>query len=177
MKLFKKIYTFLYILGNMIFRSFPSRTIRKLYYLMLGAKIGAKTVIFRRTTVLNPKGLNIGMRTNIGFDAWVDARGKIEIGNDTTIASRSQLITGTHDLDSHTFEANFLPIMIGNNVWIGTSAIILPGVKIGDGAVVAAGAVVSKDVLPYTVVGGVPAKFIKNRAKVTYKQKKAPILH
>ncbi len=177
MKLFKKIYTFIYILGNMFFKSMPSRTLRKLYYRILGAKLGKKTVIFRRSTVLYPKGLKIQDRTNIGFDAWIDARGGIEIGSDTTIASKAQLITGTHELDSPTFEAKFLPIKIGSNVWIGTSAIILPGVTIHDGAVVAAGAVVTKDVKAYTVVGGVPAKYIKDRAHVTYTQKKSPILH
>lgn len=177
MKLFKKIYTFLYILGNMIFTKIPSRTVRKLYFMFMGAKIGKGSVIFRRSEVLNPKGLKMGQYTNIGFDAWIDARAHISIGNHTTIASRTQIITGSHDVDSDTFAATFKPVSIGSNCWIGTSAIILPGVTIGDGAVVAAGSVVTKDVEPYHVVGGVPAKFIKMRKKVTYQQKRSPILH
>lgn len=61
------------------------------------------------------------------------------------------------------FQENHTPPVIGNDVWIGSQAIILQGVKIGDGAIIAAGAVVNKDVPPYTIVGGVPAKFIKKR--------------
>lgn len=56
---------------------------------------------------------------------------------------------------------HYAPITIGNNVWIGSNAVILSGVTIGDWAVVAAGAVVSKDVEPYTVVGGIPARVIR----------------
>jgi tetrahydrodipicolinate N-succinyltransferase len=55
------------------------------------------------------------------------------------------------------------PVIIGNDVWIGANAVILDKVKIGDGAVIAAGAIVSKDVKPYTIVGGIPAKPIKKR--------------
>ena len=73
---------------------------------------------------------------------------------------------GTHH-DNHPFEdsplRNNKPVEIGNDVWIGANVILLPGVKIGDGAILAAGAVVTKDVEPYAIVGGVPAKLIKYR--------------
>lgn len=63
------------------------------------------------------------------------------------------------------------PVNIGNDVWIGSNAIILQGVTVGDGAIIAAGAVVSKDVAPFTVVGGVPAKKIKNRFDSSFESK------
>lgn len=75
---------------------------------------------------------------------------------------------GTH-FDNHEYENSLIrdnkPVTIGNDVWIGANVIILPGVNIGDGAVLAAGAVVTKDVAPYAIVGGVPAKIIKYRFK------------
>lgn len=73
-------------------------------------------------------------------------------------------------MDSRTFEGEHLPIIIGDYVWVGVNATILKGVKIGDGAVVAAGAVVVEDVPPYTIVGGVPAKIIGQRpSEFSYK--------
>ena len=93
----------------------------------------------------------------------VDARGGIRVGHDTNISSHVKLITGHHDIDDPNYTADFLPIHIGHNCWIGTGAYILQGVRIGDGAVVAAGAVVSRDVPAWTVVGGVPAKEIMIR--------------
>ncbi len=73
------------------------------------------------------------------------------------------MLSGSHQLESQYFDLITKPITIKDNVWIATDAIILPGVTIGEGAVVAAGAVVSKDVEPWTVVGGNPARFIKKR--------------
>ena len=74
--------------------------------------------------------------------------------------------------------ADFKPIHIGQYCWIGTGAIVLQGVKIGEGSVVAAGAVVTKDIPPYEVWGGVPAKFIRKRANVLeYQIGKPPMLH
>ena len=73
------------------------------------------------------------------------------------------MLTGSHSLTSPTFDLITKPITIKDNVWVATGAIVLPGVTIGEGAVVAAGSVVTKDVEPWTVVGGNPAKFIKKR--------------
>jgi virginiamycin A acetyltransferase len=103
---------------------------------------------------------------------------RISIGKFCSIANGVRFIFGNHNLDfvsTFPFRALCLngpsyadaiskgPIIIGNDVWIGASSLILSGVTIGDGAVVAAGSVVTKDVPPYSVVGGVPAKTIKMR--------------
>ena len=85
------------------------------------------------------------------------------IGKNVCIGEDVRLITGSHDVTSPHFNLVTRPITINDNVWIATGAIVLPGVTIGEGAVVGAGSVVTKDVEPWTVVGGNPAKFIKKR--------------
>ncbi len=108
---------------------------------------------------------------------WNSENEKLEIGNFCSIASGVKFILGgnheTNTFSTYPFEYYFNnqklvatskgPIIIEDDVWIGTDSIILSGVKIGKGAVIAAGSVVVKDVLPYSIVGGNPAKFIKFR--------------
>lgn len=85
------------------------------------------------------------------------------IGKNVCIGEDVRLITGSHDVTSPHFNLVTRPITINDNVWIATGAIVLPGVTIGEGAVVGAGSVVTKDVEPWSVVAGNPAKFIKKR--------------
>jgi len=125
--------------------------------------------------------IGFGDNTYIGNNVSINLRcmlidcNTITIGNDVLIAPGVQINTATHpvamnerltqDWDPNSGEYRWrtyaLPIKIGNGCWIGANATILAGVTIGDGAVVAAGAVVTQDVAPHTLVGGVPAKFIK----------------
>ena len=88
---------------------------------------------------------------------------RIKIGNRVDVSSGSYLCTAGHDIESPIMELTYAPIIIGDDVWIASRSIILPGVSIGNGAVVASGAVVAKDVSPWTVVGGNPARYIKKR--------------
>lgn len=89
-------------------------------------------------------------------------QGGIEIGDGALIGHNVVLATINHDLDPAMNRKNhYAPIKIGAHVWIGSNATILSGVSIGEWSVVAAGAVVTKDVPPVTVVGGVPAKVLK----------------
>jgi len=92
---------------------------------------------------------------------------RIEIGSQTVISQDAYLCTASHDISSPTMELKTKPIIIGSNCWICARAIVLPGVTIGDGAVIGAGAVVSKDVEPWSVVCGSPAVVIKRRALKT----------
>ena len=173
-KLQKAAYYAVTLWGNRIVNKLPSRHIRKWFYQLLGAKIGRACFPCRRVEVLLPKGLELGDRVSVGWFAELDARGGIRVGHDTNISSHVKLITGSHDIDDPDFTADFLPIHIGHHVWIGTGAMVLQGVTIGDGAVVAAGAVVTRDVAPWTVVGGVPAKAIRNRARTDRHEGSAP---
>ena len=111
---------------------------------------------------------DFGKNITFGKDVFVNSgchfqdQGGIAIGDGTLIGHNVVLATINHDLDPRNNRKNhYAPITIGNHVWIGSNATILPGETLGDWSVVAAGAVVTKDVPPYTVVGGVPAKVLK----------------
>lgn len=111
---------------------------------------------------------DFGKNITIGKDVFVNSgchfqdQGGITIGDGSLIGHNVVLATINHDLDPRNNRKNhYAPITIGNHVWIGSNATILPGVTLGDWSVVAAGAVVTKDVPPYTMVGGVPAKVLR----------------
>lgn len=111
---------------------------------------------------------DFGKNISIGKDVFINSgchfqdQGGITIGDGSLIGHNVVLATINHDLDPRNNRKNYYaPINIGNHVWIGSNATILPGVNIGDWAVVAAGAVVAKDVSAYAVVGGIPAKVLK----------------
>ena len=108
--------------------------------------------------------ISIGKRSNINGRVLLDSRGgQISIGDYVNVSTEAALWTLQHDMNSSTFATVGKPITIDDYAWIGTRAIILPGVHIGEGAVVAAAAVVTKDVAPWSVVGGIPAKIIGRR--------------
>ena len=159
----KAVYYAVVLFGNVVINKIPSRHIRKFFLQIMGAKIGKYTFPCRRVEVLLPKGLVLHDRVTVGWSAELDARGGIEIDHDTNISSHAKLITGSHDIDDPEFTADFKPIRIGHHCWIGTGAIVLQGITVGDGAVVAAGAVVTKDVPPFEMWGGIPARFIRRR--------------
>lgn len=111
---------------------------------------------------------DFGKNITIGKDVFINSgchfqdQGGIEIGDGALIGHSVVLATINHAIAPSEKRKNYYaPIKIGNNVWIGSNATILPGVTIGEWAVVAAGSVVTKDVAPYTIVGGIPARVIK----------------
>jgi putative colanic acid biosynthesis acetyltransferase WcaF len=114
-------------------------------------------------TVMHPWLLRIGNRTMVSERVKIYNLGLVEIGNETVISQDVYLCAGTHDYTLPGLPLLRPPIHIGHNVWICAGAFIGPGVTIGEGAVVGARAVVVKDVEPWTVVAGNPAKFIKKR--------------
>lgn len=152
-------------IGNALIFNIPSRHLRLWTYKCFGGKIGKETCFFRTTGFNYPCNIELGNNTLIGSHCFLDGRGGIKVGNNVNISSGVQMITGGHDIDSSDFKDVFLPIEIGDYAWICTNALILQGVKIGKGAVVAAGSVVTKDVPDYAVVGGVPAKYIRQRSE------------
>jgi len=111
---------------------------------------------------------DFGKNITIGKDVFINSgchfqdQGGITIGDGSLIGHNVVLATINHDLNPENGRKNhYAPIHIGAHVWIGSNATILPGVSVGDWAVVGAGAVVTKDVPPFTVVGGVPARILK----------------
>jgi len=109
------------------------------------------------------KNLHFGRRVFINSGCKFQDQGGITIGDDVLIGHNVVIATLNHSMDpDRRGDMEPKPVRIGNKVWVGANATILPGVTIGDGVVIAAGAVVNKNVAPATVVGGVPARFIRS---------------
>ncbi len=141
----------------------PSHFIRKLVFKFSGVKIGKGGAIHMGCKFFQPEGIAIGDDTIIGDRAFLDGRAALKIGSHVDIASEVMIYNSEHDLNDPTFKATEESVEIGDYVFIGPRAIILPGVKIGKGAIVAAGAVVTKSVPDFAIVGGIPAKVIGER--------------
>lgn len=123
------------------------------------AACGEQVSIQWPVAINNADHLRVGHRVSINAFVHIWALGGVTIGDDTLIASHVAITSLTHDPRAELFSASSQsrPVVIGRNVWIGTHAVVLPGVTIGDGAIIGAGAVVTKDVAPRSVVVGVPA--------------------
>ena len=136
--------------------------IRELFSALTGQKVDDSFGLFPPFYTDYGQNITVGKNVFINSGCCFQDQGGIEIGNNVLIGQQVVLATLNHDLMPEK-RANMspAPIKIGNDVWIGAHATILAGVTIGNGAVVAAGAVVTKDVPANTVVGGVPAKVIK----------------
>lgn len=147
---------------NHIIAHIPSYFIRKQFYLLTGVKIGKNSSI-KLNSYISGKKLTIGNNTSIGRNSFLDGRGGIVIGNNVSISPDVQLITGSHDVNSDDFKYITKSIIIEDFVWIGTRAIILPGVTVKKGAVISAGSIVTKDVDELSIVAGSPAKRIGHR--------------
>lgn len=138
----------------------PFHSVRRFFYSLAGVKMGRGSTIHMWANFFNPKNISIGEDTIIGDHVFIDGRDKVKIGSHTDIASSVMIYNSEHDLGDEEFKAREEPVEIGDYCFIGPRSIILPGVKIGRGAVVAAGAVVTKDVGDLEIVGGVPVKVI-----------------
>ena len=155
-------------LGMQLIHYIPSRHLRIWFLRLKGAQIAPRVSMFRNVDIRCPQRLKIGGGNSIGPKVMLDARSGLTTGTNVTIAYEAIIWTLHHDMNSPTFKAVGEPVVIGDRVWICSRAIILPGVKIGEGAVVASGAVVTRDVEPYTIVAGIPAKKIGEREKKQY---------
>jgi putative colanic acid biosynthesis acetyltransferase WcaF len=130
---------------------------------LFGAKIYGKPFVHQRAIIQIPWNLVMRHKSCLGDRTVAYTLGQIDIGEHTTVAQEAYLCTGTHAFERKNINLVTIPIKIGVNVFIGARAFILPGITIGDGAIIAANSVVTKDVEPWTVVGGNPAKVIKKR--------------
>ena len=142
---------------------------RAFMFRLMGFHIGAGTVIGGMPTLTGGKGLH--KRLIIGEDVWLnfgcifDLADQITIGNRVDMGHEILIMTTTHEIGNQPRRAGermTKPVVIGNGTWLGARCTILPGVTVGEGAIVAAGAVVTKDVESNTLVGGVPAKVIRH---------------
>jgi acetyltransferase-like isoleucine patch superfamily enzyme len=141
----------------------PFHHLRRFFYRLDGIKIGKGSSIHMFAQFYQPKNISIGQDTVIGIRSFLDGRAKLSIGNHVDIASEVMIYNSQHDIDSLDFAPIEKEVVIEDYVFVGPRAIILPGVKVGRGAVIAAGAVVSENVPAMSVVGGVPAVKIRDR--------------
>lgn len=127
------------------------------------AKVDWTSNVLPSCRVWQPWKLRMGKYACLSADVDCYAVDFITVEDNATVSQGVKLCTAGHDIGSKTMELTYKPIVVGANAWVAGWSIVLPGVTIGEGAVVGAGAVVTKDVAPWTVVGGNPAKFIKKR--------------
>ncbi len=144
-------------------------SVLKCFFLRLGgATVGKRTIIYPGVWIFPIKPLKIGDDVDLALDVIITTNGGVEIGNRVLIGYRAQILSQNHlipEKKGRIFGSGHekKKVVIGDDVWIGANAVILPGVTIGEGSVIAAGSIVNKDVEPFSIVGGVPAKVIKMR--------------
>ncbi|MES2309052.1 MAG: DapH/DapD/GlmU-related protein [Verrucomicrobiota bacterium] len=145
---------------------FPCHTLREIYLKAYLGRFGNHSSVQMNCRFLHGRNVFLGNNTIINFGTLLDGRRyKITIGDHVAIGPEASILTLGHDPRSPDFADRGGDVFIGSRVWIGYRALILPGIKIGDGAVIGAGAVVTKDVEPYTIVAGNPAVKIGERPR------------
>ncbi len=144
----------------------PSNRLRCSLWRSLGTNIGRHTSIHRNCRLYRPSHVQVGDHCVILRDVLLDGRRNLTIGANVNISEGVLIFSLHHDMSSPTFEAVGGPVVIEDYVFVGARAILLPGVTVGLGAVVAAGAVVTKDVESFNIVGGIPARQIGTRPDV-----------
>ncbi|MCX6967576.1 MAG: DapH/DapD/GlmU-related protein [Verrucomicrobia bacterium] len=130
-----------------------------------GGKIHGLPFVHQRARIQIPWNLTLHDRACLGDRANAYTLGEIEIGARSVIAQEAYLCTGTHDLNDPKLPLQVAKITIGNDVFIGARAFLMPGIRVGDRAVVGACSLVTKDVAQESIVGGNPAKVLRTRSK------------
>lgn len=160
---------FIWLMTTSILPNIPSQTIRNYGLRLLGVRMSSNVKFYYGFSVRSPKKLIIEDGVSIGPKVLLDARCGLTIRKSAVIAYDAIIWSLNHDYNDINFCGKGSPVEIGAYAWICSRSIILPGITIGEGAVVASGAIVTKDVEPYTIVGGIPAKVIGKRDKKMYK--------
>lgn len=143
-------------------------SLKAFFLTRMGASIGKRPIFYPGVWIAPGRNLVLGDDVDLALDVLITTSGGVAIGDRTLIGYRAQIISANHKIPEgrgRIFGSGHdaAQVTIGCDVWVGGNSMIMPGVTIGDGAVVAAGSVVTKDVPKYTIVGGVPAKEIKQR--------------
>lgn len=169
---FPKLDILLYVCNRFVAK-IPSHTLRLAFYRkVMKFEIGDSSYVFmdawfdtNHVPRMETGYFRLGSNSVINQHCRLDNRGGITIGSNVSISADTIILTADHDPQSPEFAGRSKPVVIKDRVFIGTRAMILPGVGIGEGAVVAAGSVVTRDVPAYTIVAGVPAAHIGERRR------------
>lgn len=158
------LYSFLLYLQNRWLSYFPVHWLRRALTRLFMKSCGKGNQFLMGLEMRNPRQISIGNFNILNGRVMLDGRkGKLIIGNNVNISTEVQIWTLEHDAHDPHFRDKGGDVFIEDYVWIGSRAIILPGVRLGHGCVVAAGSVVRKDVAPMSIVAGMPAKEIGTR--------------
>lgn len=141
---------------------------RAFFWSFFCKKMGENVTIMSNCMIYSPGGIEIGDYASINHHTVISGQGGLRIGKYVMIGNNVHVLTSLHGFQRRDIPMRFQAIEYGkviieDDVWIGTNAVVMPGVTIGKGAIVGANAVVTKDVRTYSIVGGVPAKLIKYR--------------
>lgn len=144
-------------------------SLRVLFWSLLLKKIGSNVTIRGRVVIMSPQNVEIGHDVLLNSDCKIGGQNGIKIGNFVQLAYNVNLVSEDHAYDNPLLPIKNQgykktgPIIVEDDVWIGANAVIMPNITIGRGSIIGANAVVTKDIEPYAIVGGVPAKLIKYR--------------
>jgi len=143
--------------------------LKSVFLRMNGAKIGRRVCFYPGVWIAPSRNLIVGDDVDLALDVLITAGGGVEIGDRTLIGYRTQILSTNHNIpdnNGHIFGSGHegKKVIICADVWIGCNVTVLPGVTIGTGAVVAAGSIVTRNVEPYSIIAGNPAKFLKMRS-------------
>lgn len=141
----------------------PCHPLRRLSCRLLMKRFDASSAIYRNVDLRSPYRIIVGAHTNINKRCVLDGRGGLKIGDNVDIAQETNIWTEQHDYNDPTYKSVCKEVIIDDYVWLASRVTVLPDVHIGRGAVVASGAVVTKDVPPLAIVAGMPAKIIGYR--------------
>jgi acetyltransferase-like isoleucine patch superfamily enzyme len=138
------------------------------FWRIFARSIGKEVYMFPGVKLYSPSNITIGDHVGINYRSVLGGSAELKIGNYVNIAPNCFIATSNHRFDAYDKPMALQgvtqsPTVIEDDVWIGINAVVMPGVTIGRGAIVGSNAVVTKDVPPFAVVGGVPAKVIKYR--------------
>ena len=145
-------------------------TLRWLLYKALCRHLGGFCYIYPGARLSHVYGMSIGRNFHVNAGAFLYGRGGLTIGDHVMVGPNAVIVSSQHRYDDPRLPMVLLghqtaPVTIGSDVWVGANAVVLPGVRVGDGTIVSAGAVVTQDTEPFTIVGGVPARVIGERPR------------
>ncbi len=160
--------------------SFARGASRAAIWRLVAKKIGRKVYIFPGVRLLSPGNISIGNCCCINHGTDIGGSGGVTIGNYVLIGNNCQILSANHKYSRWDIPISYqwieeTPIVIEDDVWLGANVTVLPGVRIGRGAIIGAGAVVTNDVEPFAIVGGIPARFIKYRFDEETRKKAAKV--